>query len=435
MGNSLKKANQTGAETDKTKQRFKFKSINCFTNSAEPTNKRIKQSLSYDTASSTRQTNNSILGKMRSKFKNRSSSSSVQRSKTDQNLLVLDETPDLHVPSEISRRLNSINAFDEPVTINETTEDICDLESTNEQSGFLRHGKFTKSPALYNIQSYINTDASVSNQEIKISDLLMRHEDTSSYNYEQNDINYFNEQNQVNFVYQPINLKSSHTSLSLTSSSSLRASSSSSLLTTRSASLDSLDTNQIQTKNDSNQILKAQETVKQLKFIDESISGVTKSVSASNEVLNSYSNELTSYRVLSEVNKKLLKLQHLKKRKNTTENGLYAKRRIMYKGSACNIRDKHSLLNDIDSLTRNCYSELTSSANNGLDERLNDNMSVYNLFQSELNKSAPLASSENTTLTNSVEFLVRPSLIENNNTNTSDLSIFNSIANLNLLVW
>lgn len=442
MGNSLNKTTTRGAKKSSSQLELSSShtaiknrsstSFNCFNTSNNhvessrkikklKSGKKMKQSISYDSSSSaaTRGHHQGLFDKMKNRFKNRNSNSlTVQRSRTDQNLLVIQETNensniDEQFLSDISRKLNSIKEAqrDEYDDYDNDYNDDLITDMDHKNNLVIRYGKFTKSPALYNIQSFMSPD-------IKISDLINA-DDSTSYTYDNND--------NVSIQSQSSEPSISMSSLSIISSSSANGSS----LSPRSSS--ETISNEKTSNSNSNRFtelfLPRLETNNNencsesegLKFIDESMSCILKTESScsSKSLIKLRENEThnsSSFKLLKEVNTKLCKLHHIKKMRNLIENRILVQQKIVQRSSATNV---------------NCLIELRNSSF-ACDDSLKDNLSVYTL--SYLNKAAPLAASESTILSFSFDNLKQSSDC-NFSRNSNNFSMINSIANLSFLNW
>lgn len=336
MGNNLKR---------------KSPNFNCF-NSKTASKRQIKQSISYDSG-----TPLNFLSKMKNSFKSRNfSHHRVPKSNTDQNFLVIDE------PQTDS----NLNQIDELYTF-EKDDYIDEIERQFEKP----LGKFKKSPAIYNIQS-------IENDDVKISDLISN---SSSYSLERD------------FCSNKTSLSDSSLSIDSNNSIDRQAKRKFSPSLIKKLILKSLNKQKSTKFSDGNSTVLAfsgiQDNQEGLKFIDDSVSCILRESSSSISLTFSHSmsksqsnletspqNSYFSFKILNDVNKKLNKIQHIKKKRNLkfSRDGL--------------INERQHYLNELNTIKLDFA----------------DNISVYTILNT-LNKQAPFASSENTTISASIDFL------------------------------
>lgn len=400
MGNNLHK---TASKTTR-----KSPSFNCF-NSKLTNKKQLKQSFSYDSS-----TKLNLLSKVKNRIKNGpfTNNHRVPKSKTDENFLVIEE---LQTESNL-----------EP--IDEIYENYEQEMHENISNNPFR--KMKKSPALDNIQS-------IGNEDIKISDLISNPESGS---YEQDlenssetsfsnstltldtssSINPSEVSVKLEQISQSFNRESNRFSANLIKQliiKSLRCHRPKQLTQEESCENSSQGCTELEVENQSEQMEDG------LKFIDESMSCILKVTSSSSISLsNSYTASKSqtnlessnlSFRLLNDVNRKLNRIQYLKKKRTLKSLNL----------SYCTIRD--SVASERENLLNHNTGYLHELNNTRFD--FTDNVSVYTLF----NKQAPFASSENTTISASNDYLEDRNYFLNSIPNLNSISLFNSIANLN----
>lgn len=347
--------------------------FNCFNSKATNRRRQMKQSFSYDSAS-----RHNFLSKMKNSFKSGpfSSHGRVPKSNTDQNFLVIDE------PLTDA----NLNQIDELYT-HEKDDYIDEIER---QFGERPAARFQKSPAIYNIQS-------IENDDVKISDLMSN---STSYSFDRD-----------NCCSDRTSRSSSSLTVHSDCSADKRKRFSPSLI--KKLILKSLNNRPSCKSGDGECAVLAfsgvhgnQET---LKFIDDSVSCVLRQSSSSIESLSkspsmskshtnldaSPQNSFFSFKILNDVNRKLNKIQHLKKKKSV--------RCSAGREQLCN--DQQVYLNELNTIKLDFA----------------DNISVYTLFNT-LDKRAPFASSENTTISTSVDLL-----------DSRDYFFHNSFSSLSLL--
>ncbi|CAF0712699.1 unnamed protein product [Brachionus calyciflorus] len=361
MGNSLKASS-------------KSPSLNCFSKKLPRNKTQMNKSFSYDSS-----TKLNLIAKVKNRIKN-THMRRVPKSKTDENFLVIDEIQNEH---DIIH-----DKIDEEVE-NQIMEELYDKPLS----------KFKKSPALYNIQS-------IEDDNIKISDLVSN---SISFSYE----NEFENLSETSF---------SNSTLSLETDSSKNPSErfeqvsdylneesrfSSNLikhllLKTLRCQKSTIEQQDIQNEeiNDHEEVFENDG----LKFIDESMScNLNETSSSSISLTNSYSTTKSqtnlSFKILNDVNRKLNRIQHLKKKrtiKNERENLQY---------NSCYLHELNQTRCDL----------------------VKDNISVYTLFNT-LNKQAPFASSESISISASNIYLDKN---QDYFLNSANFSFYNSITNLN----
>lgn len=330
----------------------KSPSFNCF-NSKSATRHQMRQSLSYDSG-----TGINFLSKMKNSFKSGGFTHRrrVPKSNTDQNFLVIEEP-------QTDCNLYHIDEYDSY----EKDDYIDEIERQFEQP----FGKFKKSPAIYNIQS-------IENQDVKISDLISN---STSYSFEKDNCS--------------DRTSLSNSSLTIYSNFSTKKQQRNKISPNfiKKLILKSLKNQNSSKLTDENCTVHAfsgiQDSQEKIKYIDDSVSCVlrqstssislayTSSMTKSHSQLESSpQNSFFSFKMLNDVNKKLNKIQHLKKK------------RTLKCGRDRSANERQNYLNELNQIQMDFA----------------DNISVYTLFNA-LNKPVPFASSENMTISASVDFL------------------------------
>lgn len=329
----------------------KSPSFNCF-NSKSANRRQIKQSLSYDSG-----TGINFLSKMKNSFKSGAfGHRGVTKSNTDQNFLVIEEP-------QTDSNLNFIDEYD----TYERDDYIDEIERQFEQP----LGRFKKSPAIYNIQS-------IENDDVKISDLVS---DSTSFSYEKDNCS-----NRTTLSNSSLTIHSNYSTAKLE-----RKKFSPNLI--KKLILKSLNKQKTSKLNDENCTIHAfsgiQNSLERIKYIDDSVSCVLRNSSSSisltytssitksqSQFESSPHNSSFSFKILNDVNKKLNKIQHLKKKRN------------LKCSRDRSVNERQNYLNELNQIQMDFA----------------DNVSVYTLFNT-LDKPVPFASSENMTISASVDFL------------------------------